>query len=264
MKNIVALIPARMGSSRFPGKPMAIIEGIPMIGHVYFRTRMSKVLSDCWVATCDSEIKDYIESIGGKAIMTSDCHERCSDRCAEAMLAIEKMTGKKIDIVVMVQGDEPLVTPDMIDLATNALIKNSDCGVACLMGEIEDEESFDDPNEIKVVVDKKNRALYMSREPIPTRSRGATQGPWLKQICIIPYTRDYLIEFNATTPTSLEIAESIDLNRCIQNNHPVQMALTSSKVVSVDTQEDLLVAAELIKEDPFFQNYADKVMTNYL
>ena len=98
-KSIVAIIPARMGSSRFPGKPMAEIHGIPMIGHVYFRTKMCPLLNETYVATCDQEIFDYIISIGGKAVMTADTHERCSDRTAEAMLKIESETGRKVDIV---------------------------------------------------------------------------------------------------------------------------------------------------------------------
>lgn len=256
--NVVALVPARMGSSRFPGKPMEPIADVPMIGHVYLRTAMAESLTDCWVATCDEVIKDYIESIGGKAVMTADTHERCSDRCAEAMLKIEAETGQKIDVVVMVQGDEPLVTPQMIDAASKALLDNPDCGVACLMGEITTVENFEDPNEIKVVVDHQDRAVFMSREPIPTRSRGATTGPWLKQVCIIPYTRDYLLEFNDTTPTSLEIAESIDLNRCIQNGHPVQMAFSPDQAISVDTPEDLAMAEEAIKGDALLSRYQDR------
>lgn len=256
--NVVAIIPARMGSSRFPGKPLAPLCDIPMIGHVYLRTAMAESLSDCWVATCDQEIKDYIESIGGKAVMTADTHERCSDRCAEAMLKIEEQTGQSIDVVVMVQGDEPLVTPAMIDLSTDALKKNADAGVACLMGQIDTVENFKDPNEIKVVVDNNDCAVYMSREPIPTMARGATEGPWLKQVCIIPFTRSYLLEFNDTEPSSLEIAESVDLNRCIQNGHPVQMAFSPDQAVSVDTSEDLTHAEEAMKVDPLYPKYASQ------
>lgn len=254
-KNIVAIIPARMGSTRFPGKPLAPLLGMPMIGHVFKRTSMASCLADCWVATCDAEIKDYIESIGGKAVMTADTHERCSDRCAEAMLKIEESTGEKIDIVVMVQGDEPLVTPGMIDASVSALQSDNDVGVACLMGQIHDVENFNDPNEIKVVVDINKRALYMSREPIPTTARGATEGPWLKQICIIPFTREYLLKFNDTPPGRLEIAESIDLNRCLENGHPVQMALTQDGAISVDTPEDLNEAETALRGDALASSY---------
>lgn len=246
--NVVAIIPARMASTRFPGKPMAPILGLPMIGHVYLRTAMSNGLSDCWVATCDEVIREYIESIGGKAVMTSDTHERCSDRCAEAMLRIEELTGRGIDLVVVVQGDEPMVTPTMIEEAIKALENAPDAGVACLMGPIQTDESFHDPHEIKVVVDRRNRALFMSREAIPTDKRGA-KSPRLKQVCIIPYTRDYLLRFNDMAPTPLEIAESIDLNRCLENGDPVQMAFSPDLTVSVDTPEDLTLAEYLMKND---------------
>ncbi len=108
MKDIVAIIPARMGSTRFPGKPMANIHGIPMVGHVYFRSKMCSLLSETYVATCDQEIYDYIVSIDGKAIMTADTHERCSDRTAEAMLKVESETGSRVDIVVMEEEEEGL------------------------------------------------------------------------------------------------------------------------------------------------------------
>ncbi len=258
--NIVAIIPARMGSTRFPGKPLEPIKGIPMVGHVYLRTAMAESLSDTWVATCDEEIKEYVESIGGKAVMTADTHERCSDRCAEAMLKIEEETGKQIDIVVMVQGDEPFVTPNMIDTSVEAIKNAPEVGVACLMGPIETEENFKDPNEIKVVVDNNNRALYMSREPIPTVQRGSGMGdvPWLKQVCIIPYTRKYLLEFNDMEPTSLEIAESVDLNRCLQHGHPVQMAFSPDIAVSVDTPEDLAYAETVMQDDQLVERYLKK------
>ncbi len=195
MKSI-AIIPARMGSSRFPGKPMAPICGVPMVGHCYFRTQMCADLSGTYVATCDQEIRDYVESIGGEAIMTSATHERASDRTAEAMLEIEKRIGSKIDIVVMVQGDEPMVTPTMISQAL-APFQDVNVNVVNLMSRISTVSEFEDPNEIKVVVDKRDNAIYFSREPIPTRKKGVTDVPMLKQVCIIPFRRDYLIKFNS-------------------------------------------------------------------
>ena len=129
----VAIIPARMGSSRFPGKPMAKILGMPMIGHCYFRTRMCAELKGTYVATCDREIFDYVQAIGGQAVMTSDKHDRASDRAAEAMLKIEEKTGESIDIVVMVQGDEPMIIPIMIEAAVNPLIQDSSIKVSNLM-----------------------------------------------------------------------------------------------------------------------------------
>lgn len=252
--NIVALIPARMGSSRFPGKPLAPILGVPMVGHIYHRTAMSPALSATWIATCDQEIADYAESIGARVVMTADTHQRCSDRCAEAMETLERESGERIDMVVMVQGDEPLVTPDMIDIAVRSLRDNPDAGVSCLMGDIEHETDFADPNEVKVVTDRRQRALYFSREPIPTRSRDGG-APWHKQVCIIPYRRDYLLRFNALEPTPLEIAESVDLNRCLEHGDPVQMAHTSGRMVSVDTPQDLERAVAALREDSLVARY---------
>ena len=119
---VVGIVPARMGSSRFPGKPLAKIHGMPMIGHVYNRCKMSKLLDEVFIATCDHEIMAYIESIGGKAIMTKDTHERCTDRTTEALKKIEIGTSKIIDIIVMIQGDEPMVTPKMLDESVQPML----------------------------------------------------------------------------------------------------------------------------------------------
>ena len=123
---IVAVIPARMNSSRFPGKPMASIYGMPMIGHCFNRAKLCKKLNHVYVATCDQVIYDYIQSINGNVVMTSNSHERACDRAAEAMLKIEQIHNKKIDILVMLQGDEPMVTPNSIESAIAPLITNLD------------------------------------------------------------------------------------------------------------------------------------------
>lgn len=247
--NIIAVIPARMGSSRFPGKPMAKINGKPMIGHVYERTKQSKILTETYVATCDQEIFAYIHSIGGKAIMTSPSHERASDRSAEAMLKIEEQTRQKVDVVVMVQGDEPMLVPEMIDKAIEPLLHDPSLQVVNLMADIHSLEDFEDPNEVKVVVDRSNYALYFSREPIPSRKKGVTQVRMLKQVCIIPFRRDYLIHFNELTPTPLEIAESVDMMRIMENSGKILMVKTDHETVSVDTPEDLAFAESLMKRE---------------
>ena len=136
---------------------------------------MAKVLDDVYVATCDEEIKKYIESIGGKAIMTSDKHERASDRAAEALLKIEKKTGQRKDIVVMIQGDEPMVIPEMLNLAAQPMLEDKNVLVVNLMAPIRTLKEHEDPNEIKVVVDNNNYALYFSREPIPSK-KGSVRG----------------------------------------------------------------------------------------
>lgn len=243
--NILAIIPARMGSSRFPGKPMARILGKPMIGHVYERVSKSSKLTTTAVATCDKEISDYIESIGGTVVMTSDQHERASDRCAEALVKIEKMNKTKYDIVVLVQGDEPMTHPDMIDEAVAPMLSNSKIQITNLLGKIDTIEEFEDRNCIKVVCDLQGDALFFSREPIPTRCKIDTV-PMGKQVCVIPFRRDFLLDYTRMTPTPLEIAESVDMMRILEHGMKVRMVPTAHQSQSVDTPADLAKLEKMI------------------
>lgn len=236
--NTLLVIPARMGSSRFPGKPMALIAGKPMIGHVYERVCKSNLVTTTAVATCDKIIFDYIESIGGIAVMTSNTHERASDRCAEALIKLEQFNKIKYDIVVMVQGDEPMIQQDMIKEAVSPMILDNSIQVVNLMAPITEIEEFEDRNCIKVVCDLQNNALFFSREPIPTRSK--TQNiPMYKQVCVIPFKRDFLIEYNKLIPTPLEVAESVDMMRILENGINVKMVLTYFNTHAVDIPADL-------------------------
>ena len=245
--NILALIPARMGSSRFPGKPMAKILGKPMIGHVYERVAKSPLLTMTAVATCDQEIFEYIESIGGKAVMTADTYERASDRCAEALLKLEEEAGKHFDIVVMVQGDEPMTHPDMIAEAIQPLLEDASVQVVNLLGKIQDVSEFEDRNCIKVVCDLQQNAMYFSREPIPTRSK-TDSIPMGKQVCIIPFRRDYLLEYTRLAPTPLEIAESVDMMRVLEHGMKVRMTPTKHNTQAVDTLDDLKKVERLMHD----------------
>lgn len=255
MKNVIAIIPARMASSRFPGKPMAKIQEIPMIAHVYWRSKMCSLLSEVYVATCDREIEDYIHSIGGKAVMTSDKHERASERASEAMLYIEKKTKKKADIVVMIQGDEPMITPAMIEAAVKPLLKDKTILVSNLMAQLRTKEEQADPNEVKVVIDRKQNALYFSREPIPSWKKGAKSVPMLKQVCIIPFQRDFLLKFNKLETTELEKIESVDMLRVLEHGYEVKMIHTPIVTYSVDTRGDLDHVEGLMKNDPLINWY---------
>lgn len=253
--NIIAIIPARMGSSRFPGKPLADIHGVPMVGHVALRTAMCKHLSSTWIATCDQVIMDYAEKAGIKAVMTSDSHVRCTTRTSEAMLKIEELTGKKADIVVMVQGDEPMVMPEMIDAAIDPMLKDSSINVVNLMADLDTPTDFEDPNEVKVVTDLQNNALYFSREPIPSRRKGTPVVPMHKQVCIIPFKRDYLLRFNAMQETPLEIIESVDMMRILEHGEKVKMIYTPTKTLSVDTEADLQRVQEMMQNDQLRLKY---------
>ena len=242
---IIGIIPARMASSRFPGKPMAEILGKPMIGHVYDNVKKNKLIAELAVATCDDKIYNYIQSIGGRAVMTSDKHERASDRCAEALVKIEEEDDKKYDIVVMVQGDEPMIHPNMITAAVQPMLDDPNVLVTNLLGNIESKEEFEDRNCIKVVCNLNGDALYFSREPIPTRAK-STDISMGKQICVIPFRRDFLLEYNVLEPTPLEIVESVDMIRILEHGMKVRMVFTEHKTHAVDTIEDLLTVSKLM------------------
>lgn len=253
--NIIGIIPARMASSRFPGKPLARICGIPMIEHVYLRSKMCKSLKEVYVATCDKEIQDYCRQHKMNVVMTKNTHERASDRAAEAMLKIEKETGERVDIVIMIQGDEPMLKPQMIDLAIGPFKTDKTVAVVNLMGKLKDIQERQDPHEVKVVVDKNNFALYFSREPIPSRKKGAKEIQMLKQICIIPFRRDFLIKFNRLKQTPLEIIESVDMLRLLESGYKVKMVHSLYSTYSVDTIADLKKVEKLMRYDELRGKY---------
>jgi 3-deoxy-manno-octulosonate cytidylyltransferase (CMP-KDO synthetase) len=236
-----------MGSSRFPGKPMADIGGTPMIGHVYRRVARSPLLAGTVVATCDEVIAAYVRSIGGRAVMTGSHHERASDRCAEALEIVEAEDGTRYDIVVLVQGDEPMIHPDMIAEAVTPMVSDPGVRITNLLGKIHSTEEFEDRNCIKVVVDVHGNALYFSREPIPTRAKVAAI-PMGKQVCVIPFRRDFLLEYTRLPPTPLEIVESVDMMRVLEHGFKLRMVPTRYDSHAVDTPADLAVVSRLMSE----------------
>lgn len=251
----IGIIPARMASTRFPNKPLAPICGIPMIGHIYLRSKMSTSLDDVYIATCDEEIVDYIASIGGKAVMTSNKHERATDRTAEAVKKIEKDTGEVIDVIIMIQGDEPLVTPQIIDALAAPMLADRDLPLANLMGTIDTEKEFEDPNVVKVVVDGRDRALYFSREPIPSRKKYTGTFNRFKQFGIIAFRNSFLQKFNSLTPTELEKIESVDMLRVLEHGYSIQMFQSPGNIYSVDTPEDLRFVETSMLTDPLLKKY---------
>ncbi|MFA6635550.1 MAG: 3-deoxy-manno-octulosonate cytidylyltransferase [Candidatus Omnitrophota bacterium] len=253
--NIVGIIPARMGSTRFPGKPLVDILGKAMIYHVYHRSKLCKKMNSVYIATCDKEIKEYCENNDMKVVMTKDTHERCSDRTAEAMVKIERKIGGKIDIVVMIQGDEPMVVPQMIKRALSPMVKNEDIGVVNLMATLRTRKEELDPNQVKLVVDKKNFAMYYSREPIPSSKKWAGNIAIKKQVPIIPFRRDFLLKFNKLSPTPLEEIESVDMLRVLEHGYKVKMVDSPWDNYSVDTPEDLKKVIRTMKKDKFLSKY---------
>ncbi|MBI2953565.1 MAG: 3-deoxy-manno-octulosonate cytidylyltransferase [Chloroflexi bacterium] len=250
---VIAIIPARMGSSRFPGKPLASILGRSMIEHVYRRTAMCQALHAVYVATCDEEIYRAVEQYGGQAVMTSDRHQRASDRVAEAALHIDA------DIVVMVQGDEPMTYPGMIEQAIEPLLLDPSVQCVNLVKRIASEDEFLDPNTIKVATDRNWNALYFSREPIPSRRQGGYDSLIAyKQVCIIPFRRDFLFRYAELAPTPLEQAESIDMLRVLEHGYKVRLVETEFPTHAVDTIADLRHVEQLMRDDPLTWEYCEK------
>ena len=243
-QRVVAVIPARMGSSRFPGKPLAPILGLPMVEHVRRRVAMCETLDGVYVATCDKEIYDATLAYGGQAIMTSDVHQRASDRVAEVAETMEA------DIFVLVQGDEPMTVPEMIDRAVAPMLDDPTIECVNLSKRITSVESWRDPNTIKVVTDLNGDALYFSRQPIPSdRILGYDRVPLFKQVCIIPFRRDALLSYASLDPTPLEESESVDMMRFLEHGYKVRMVETEFDTYAVDTLDDLTRVQEMMRSD---------------
>jgi 3-deoxy-manno-octulosonate cytidylyltransferase (CMP-KDO synthetase) len=252
--NVIGIIPARLAATRYPNKPMAPIHGMPMVAHCYHRTRLAPGVTHAYVATCDAEIADCVRGIGGTAIMTAASHRRATTRTAEAMLSIEAITGARTDVVVMVQGDEPLISPEDI-AATLAHFSDPDLGIVNLMSRLRTLEQFADRNNVKVVVKRNNDALYFSREPIPSPWRGLEDHPMYMQTGIIAFRRDALLHFNQLSETRLEQIESVDMNRVLENGGRIRMVLTEATTIGVDTPEELRDAERLMENDRTMARY---------
>lgn len=244
----LALIPARYGSTRFPGKPLADLCGKPLIVHVIDRAREAQCVDEVIVATDDIRIFGAVEKFGGKAVMTSPDCATGSDRIAEVALA-----RPDADIIVNVQGDEPLMPAQVIDAAVDALKNDPDCTVATAMIRIQSEANFLSPNVVKVACDQLGRALYFSRSPIPNISRAAEQDVksiapggapfWgFKHFGLYVYRRDALLKFVKMAPTPLELLEKLEQLRFLENGYRIRLVETALDSIGVDTPEDLEAA----------------------
>lgn len=243
---ITAVIPARYASIRFPGKALAEIGGKPMIQHVYERTARAKLVSRVIVATDDSRIADVVHRIGGEAIMTSTGHETGTDRLAEVAASLDS------DIIVNVQGDEPLICPDMIDQAIQPFLDDNTLQMGTLKTRIKSLHDFLSPNVVKVVTDNQGNALYFSRSPLPffrdkwkdLKDESFCCGKLLcyKHVGLYVYRRDFLLKFASMPPTFLEISEKLEQLRAIENGVKIRVAETEFESIGVDTPDDLVKA----------------------
>jgi 3-deoxy-manno-octulosonate cytidylyltransferase (CMP-KDO synthetase) len=247
---IAAVIPARMGSSRFPGKPIIPLLGMPMVEHVHRRASLCPQVDDVYVATCDREIAEVVAAFGGRVIVTSDRHERASDRVAEAAESLDH------EIVVMIQGDEPTISPSMIADAVTAMMRDDTITCVNLAAPIESLEDLENPNTIKVVTDREGRALLFTRCRIPTLNGDQIRGAAVsKQVCVIPFRRAALRKFATLEPTPLERAESVDMLRFLEHGWPVHMVPTRSGSHAVDVRGDVLIVEALLRKDEITSSY---------
>ncbi len=224
-----------------------------MLEHVYKRVALSSALNATYIATCDEEIRCAAQDFGAPVIMTADTHERASDRVAEAVAGIDA------ELIVMVQGDEPMTHPEMINAAVEPFRHDPLLGCVNLMRAIDDKADFYDVNTIKVVVNQQGDALYMSRQPIPT-TPALSQPDFMhafayKQVCIIPFRRETLLDFARLPSTPLEQLESVDMLRLLEHGYRVKMVKTKFNTQAVDTQADLERVAGLMEADPLLASY---------
>ena len=253
---IVIGIPARMGSTRFPGKPLCSIAGMSMLEHCYIRCSLSKYATNLFIATCDDEIMEVGHKFGGEVIMTPKNIQRPGLRVA---VAAETLNLNDDDIVVVVQGDEPLVHPEMIDIAIEPLLKEGDVFVSnlCAAASLED---LNDPGEIKVVCDLQMNALDMSRSAIPSIAHEESRAQWWKQVCIMPFRWHFLKKFNnELSQTPLEMQESIEMIRAIQHGYKVRMIPSKFLSKSVDSEMDRRVVEKMMYEDSLYKKYGKKI-----
>lgn len=243
----IAIIPARYASTRFPGKPLAMLGGKPIIQRVY--EQVSKTLGEVYVATDDERIFDAVESFGGKAVMTSSNHKSGTDRIKEAAETI----GTDADVIINVQGDEPFILPEQIETVCKCFDDES-TQIATLGKPFDGEQGFEmlqNPNSPKIVIDNNSRAMYFSRSIIPF-VRGKEEGEWLssypflKHIGLYAYRREVLQEITALPQSSLEIAESLEQLRWLQNGYKIKVGITNAETIGIDTPDDLKRAEEFL------------------
>jgi 3-deoxy-manno-octulosonate cytidylyltransferase (CMP-KDO synthetase) len=247
--NFVGIIPARYSSTRFPGKPLAILGGKPVIQHVY--EKVSKVLDDVYVATDDERIKDAVESFGGNAIMTSPNHKSGTDRIEEAVNIIEK----KFDVIINIQGDEPFIHKTQIETIRRCF-DDPETMIATLGRPFTEKDSINDlenPNSPKLICDNNGFAMYFSRNIIPY-IRGEEKSNWinkftyLKHIGLYAYRANVLSEITKLPQSSLELAESLEQLRWLQNGYRIKVGITRVETIGIDTPEDLKRAEEFITQ----------------
>ena len=254
---VVIVIPARLGSWRFPNKPLTPIHSMPMLEHVYRRSLLASGVDEVVIAVCDEALADAARSWGAKVIMTApDCPSAC-DRVAQAAESMGLIHAD--DVVMNIQGDEPAVPPPVIEM-TAEVLRRSGLGCANLVEPILNDSELSNPHRIKAVLSRSERLLYLTRQGIPAavfdvkrRSRP------LRQTCVFAFRGDALQSFSRLERSSLELIEGIDLLRLIENDVPVASGVTSFSTYPVDTPDDVPIAEKALESDKWLSSYHDKI-----
>lgn len=241
----IAIIPARYASTRFPGKPLAMLGGKLIIQRVY--EQASKVLDEVYVATDDERIQKAVECFGGKAVMTSSNHKSGTDRLEEAATKI----GTDADVIINIQGDEPFIQKSQLE-TVKALFDDPQTQIATLGKPFESMEAVENPNSPKIVCDVNGYAMYFSRSVIPyvrgkEKEEWLKAFPYLKHIGLYAYRREVLHEVTQLPQSPLEVAESLEQLRWLQNGYRIKVGLNNVETVGIDTPEDLQRAEEYLK-----------------
>ncbi|MBI3795271.1 MAG: 3-deoxy-manno-octulosonate cytidylyltransferase [Nitrospinae bacterium] len=240
MSKVLAVIPSRYGATRFPGKPLALINGREMILRVLDNAAKCKLIDDMLVATDDERILNVVTKAGFKAVMTKPDHASGTDRIAEAV------TNRDEEILVNIQGDEPTIDPASVDKAVQALLSDDALNVSTLATPIKDMETYRNPNAVKVVFDKRGDALYFSRSPIPYSRDGSPPKEMFKHLGLYVYRRKFLVEFSGMEQGTLEKTEMLEQLRILQNGVKIRVVVTAKDCVGIDSPEDLKKAEAII------------------
>ena len=249
---IVGVIPSRMGSSRFPGKPLVKIAGLPMVEHVRRRALLCKNLADVVVATCDPEIFDAVKEHGGKAVMTKPTHERCTDRVEEAAQGLEG------DVFVTVQGDEPLLQPEWIEGVIGPFHRDEKIGCANLLSNLESDEDLANTNIVKAACDVNGRVLFFARNFKPTYP-GRARSPIYRQTGIQAFRAATLKLFSRLAPTPFEQTESVDMLRLIEHGYAIAGVVMPAPTYGVDRPEHVSQIEKILREDPVQKRLHERI-----
>ncbi|RJR32863.1 MAG: 3-deoxy-manno-octulosonate cytidylyltransferase [Desulfobacteraceae bacterium] len=252
---ITVVIPARMASSRYPGKPLAMIQGLPMVEHVRRRALLAKGVDLVAVATCDQSIKDTVEACGGCAVMTKDTHERCTDRVEEAM---QSLPGK---IVAMVQGDEPLLIPEAVSQVVKPLLEDPKLDVVNLLSPLESEKDYANPNIVKAVCDRLGNVIFLTRAPVPY-FRQTMAVPVYRQTGIMAFRAGFLPRFSSLPETALERAESVDMLRVLEHGIRIKGVVAEYTTLGVDNPGDVDLIESALRKDPVQRTLFEQIQNS--